>query len=79
LFFIKKPQGKCRREDPELSGAISVLDLIKDKEKRGGRVQSSQYQFPVPISLLHLIRNNRHNQEKVGGRVSLLFVYNKQQ
>ena len=50
IVFNKKPQGKGRREDPELSGVISLLFSIRNhKEKGGGRIQSSPGQLPYCV------------------------------
>ena len=43
----KESSGKWSNEDPELSGAISVLILIRNcKENGARRILSSREQFP---------------------------------
>ena len=43
VVFNKQPLGKERREDPELSGEVSLLSLLKnDEEKAGGKIRSSR-------------------------------------
>ena len=49
--FNKKLQGNWSWEDPELSGGISLLFLIRNyKEKAGGRIRSSRGEISVFFS-----------------------------
>ena len=47
IVLDKELLGNLRRQDPELSGAISLLFFISNrKEKGGGRILGSREGFP---------------------------------